>query len=384
MPVCPYHQSCNGCQLWELSYSDQEAQKIAKLKELLRLKSLALDEPIQFVSLGFSGLRQRADLTVELAQNREATLNFGFYDREYKLLDIENCAQFSGELQTIYTEFRHIFSKNFRPKDLEFFQKGSLRLRVGANGEKGCWLDFSNLAIKNFLREKELLQNLQAHNFHIEIGQKGKSLSQDPLRLTEPVPRPWFKTWLSNKKEIQLNCLISDFTQASWAAAQSMVQTTLEYAEFCKKSAGQQLQMIEFGAGIGQFTLPLLSAGYQLTVYELSPSACDSLKLNSTLHHLSDNLKVYTGDFQRSVDLKLEHTLDLALVNPSRSGLRQFTEALINSGAKYLIYISCFPESLTDDLKKLSLHYKLRNIKIIDQFPQTKHFECAVFLEKLN
>ncbi|HXW68805.1 MAG TPA: tRNA (uracil-5-)-methyltransferase, partial [Dissulfurispiraceae bacterium] len=45
-----------------------------------------------------------------------------------------------------------------------------------------------------------------------------------------------------------------------------------------------------------------------------------------------------------------------------------------------IAYISCNPTTLARDLKKLSVHYNIESIHMIDFFPQTYHIESLTLL----
>jgi 23S rRNA (uracil1939-C5)-methyltransferase len=50
---------------------------------------------------------------------------------------------------------------------------------------------------------------------------------------------------------------------------------------------------------------------------------------------------------------------------------------------KFFIYMSCFPDSLAYDIERLqSYGYDTKNLTIIDQFPQTKHYEVLALLQR--
>ena len=56
-------------------------------------------------------------------------------------------------------------------------------------------------------------------------------------------------------------------------------------------------------------------------------------------------------------------------------GLPDFIEKL-----QKIAYISCNPTTLARDLKKLSVHYEIESIRMIDFFPQTFHIESLALL----
>lgn len=361
--VCNYSANCTGCSNWGTPYQKQTQDKIAHLQNLFYNHELSA-HPAQLISVGTQQLRQRVDFTLQ------KDLGMGFYDHSKNLLNISECLQLSPELQSVYSEFRTIdFSIN----------KGSVRLRVGPQKQKGCWLDFANLDIKNLLTDGTSFKKLLSLGYHIEVGQKGKTvrLAGDKLILTEPEPQNWFLTIDQNLKMVPLKCLVSGFTQPSWISANEISKIILKWItqfELVNKKA------IEFGCGIGQFTIPLLSSGMSVEVFESNRQLLDYLTENTK----SFQLGVNHGDFQNNL-ANIPKKINLALVNPPRSGLKNFSEQVVKAEAQYCIYVSCFPETMTKDLvvfKKAG--YQIQEAFIVDQFPQTDHYESCILLKKIT
>ena len=52
-------------------------------------------------------------------------------------------------------------------------------------------------------------------------------------------------------------------------------------------------------------------------------------------------------------------------------------------GPKYLLYLSCGPEALAEDIRRLQKGgYKLRSAEPFDLFPHTNHVETICLLER--
>lgn len=323
--------------------------------------------PIQFQTIEENGLRTRLDFTIENGK-------YGLYDQHKNIVDIETCLQITPELQAALTDIRKIHFP---------IRKGSVRLRVGPDGKRGVWLDFANIDIKNLLSEKKSLQLLLDSGFQVEIGQKGKSLSfvDGEFKLVSPVAHSWFKARLINNNYVSLKSLISSFTQPSWKSAEMMTDFVLRWVV---SPLLQHQRLIEFGPGIGQFTLPLLSAGHVVDAFEFHDQAAGFLLENAKTNNLDQKLKVFVGDYHK-LKIPLTEIHSIALVNPPRSGLKEFVFEIIRLQVEKCIYISCYPESLTEDLKILEDHgWQLQEVQIVDQFPQTKHFETCVLLKRIN
>jgi len=370
---CSYRDLCSGCQYLERPYEAQIRLKTERLQELLAQAGLSFGRQIEFVSSGEAFLRDRLDFTLEQG-------HLGLYGKDQQpLVDIEVCAQLSPALQSWLTEFR-AFSWPVK--------KGSVRLRVGPQGQKGAWLDFSNIDIKALLDEKTQLRRLQEKAF-VEIGQRRKVpiWTGTEFKLRDPQLNLWFETWMGDQP-VSLYCQVASFTQPSLKANRLIAQTIEKWVGLLP-----QARVIEFGSGIGNLTLPALFAAQEITACEIDELSLEGLKrtlqsLPASLQEKKNKITIHRGDFQKKLLLDFSN-YDLILANPPRSGLKNFLEPLSrlkpDQRPEYFIYMSCFPESMMDDLKILATQgYAIEELKIVDQFPQTKHFEVLGLLKKVE
>lgn len=366
---CKHKEKCSGCRHLGVSLQQQHEAKLAHLRGLLSEAGLSFSGGPEVLSPGAAGLRDRADLIVDRGR-------LGLYEKDTReIVDIEHCAQFSGPLQAWLTEVRTLTWP---------VQKGSLRLRVGPQGERGIWLDFANVDIKKILDEKNWLRRLQEMAF-VEIGQRHKVPVLEEggeaavFKLRDPEARVWFQTW-SGEQAVDLYCSIANFTQPSlqanrWIAR--VISTWLDHAE--------AKHVLEFGSGIGNLSFAALGRDRRLTACEIDERALDgfrkSLEVLSARPEFADiqtRVQILRGDFQNKQpqDFGL---FDTVLVNPPRSGLKQFLAPLLSVSTvkpKHFLYMSCYPQSFVEDgLTLQKAGYRLSEVKILDQFPQTDHYE---------
>ena len=85
-------------------------------------------------------------------------------------------------------------------------------------------------------------------------------------------------------------------------------------------------------------------------------------------------------DKRRLKGLDME-ALDLRtlVVDPPRAGLDKDTERLM-SDFERVVYVSCNPETLHENLQAVKSTHSVRSFAIFDQFPFTKHVECGVYV----
>ena len=81
--------------------------------------------------------------------------------------------------------------------------------------------------------------------------------------------------------------------------------------------------------------------------------------------------------------LKKNITYDAIILDPPRSGLDQKTKkTLLSIQSPKLIYISCNPMTLARDINILKESYTLKEISLIDMFPNSYHVESICLLER--
>ncbi len=68
-------------------------------------------------------------------------------------------------------------------------------------------------------------------------------------------------------------------------------------------------------------------------------------------------------------------------VDPPRSGLDDQTLMMVQDYPR-ILYISCNPETLCNNLSTLTTTHRITRLALFDQFPYTHHMECGVLLEK--
>lgn len=374
--VCRYSGVCSGCEWIQKPFAEQIELKKQELTKLWVAQGLDASNllPLEFIKTSEFQSRDRVDLIIK-TQNAEtnAETSVGLYDiSRSSIVNIESCPQMSPELENWYRDFR----KTIPPIEI-----GSFRLRISPEGQRGVWLDLPNLTTKELLDNGKWFTKLLEHA-EIEVGQKRKRLKliDEKLKLAEPELGPWFQTYLGeNQTPAEIYCLIGGFSQPGFQTNKKLVLLITEYIR--KTNAKRWL---ELGSGSGNLTLPLASVVETVIAVEMDEGAVEGLKLSAKKANLSSRIQTVVLNFHKpSQKLKeLIEKTDAMLVDPPRSGLGGTLEVLkdlsIKQMPKDFLYVSCFPKSFVEDSKALlSLGYKLKQIAIVDQFPQSSHYEIV-------
>jgi tRNA (uracil-5-)-methyltransferase len=186
----------------------------------------------------------------------------------------------------------------------------------------------------------------------------------------------------------QFKQIENSFTQPNARVNCHMIEWAMAQATD-KKS-----DLLELYCGSGNFSVPLASCFRQVLATEISKSSVNAAQYNIE-HNKIDNLTIVrlsseefteamTGvrEFHRLRDIELgEYEFSTVLVDPPRAGIDDKTIELIQQ-FENIIYISCNPETLSENLEKLHLTHQVKRAALFDQFPFTEHIESGVYLER--
>jgi tRNA/tmRNA/rRNA uracil-C5-methylase (TrmA/RlmC/RlmD family) len=163
-------------------------------------------------------------------------------------------------------------------------------------------------------------------------------------------------------------------------------------------------KVLEFGSGVGTLTMILQKFAEQVWACEWDELALKGLAKTIAQAEVSENnpdvdlkskIQLHLGDFHRPQKLLENQNFDLIVVNPARSGLKNFLQPVFASPSfqkkpSDLLYMSCFLPSFIEDLKNImqdlseqqkAFEYRLSEVHIVDQFPMSPHYEILAWLQ---
>ncbi len=180
----------------------------------------------------------------------------------------------------------------------------------------------------------------------------------------------------------------NSFSQPNGEVCQHMIQWALDVTQ------GAGGDMVELYCGNGNFTLPMAQNFRRVVATEISKTSVRAALYNIEVNDINnvDVVRISSEEFsqvlsgavqkRRTKDLALDEcNFTTVLVDPPRSGLDDDTVKQVQSYDN-IVYISCNPETLKDNLTVLTQTHNLQRFAIFDQFPYTDHLECGVYLSR--
>jgi len=162
------------------------------------------------------------------------------------------------------------------------------------------------------------------------------------------------------------------FTQVNPYQNWNLVIVVVEWA----KLTGRE-KVFDLFCGSGNLTLPLAQQAMKVWGVDQDRRAVENAVENARGNKLLNCtfLAARAADGITRV-LQEAKSVDLAILDPPRSGAKDVLGALALLQPEKILYISCEPPTLARDLTRLEkLGYYTRQIQPLDMFPQTYHIE---------
>ncbi|WP_294882383.1 tRNA (uridine(54)-C5)-methyltransferase TrmA [uncultured Gilliamella sp.] len=180
----------------------------------------------------------------------------------------------------------------------------------------------------------------------------------------------------------------NSFTQPNAAINIKMLEWAISVT---KDSEGD---LLEFYCGNGNFSIALAQNFRKVLATEIAKASVYSAQHNIKVNNI-DNLIIarlsaeeFTSaikkerHFNRLQGINLDdYQCQTVLVDPPRAGLDDNTLEIIQSYQR-IIYISCNPNTLKNNLEQLTKTHHIEHFAMFDQFPYTDHIETGIVLRK--
>lgn len=412
-PFCAHFSECGGCTLQDLSYTDQLRLKESMVRAAFREAGIGRTAAEEDVSV--TGSRRSSDLplrpifaapraqyyrnkleysfgaqrwlTEEEVRDAGAILDrrgFGFHapGRFDRVIDISECylqPEPSGSIRRFLGRFA-------RDRDLTFYDArehhGLMRLLVvrtslrgetmvavmfGEDDREGVELvmsalagQFPRLTSLNYVINTSANDSIYSHQVVTYRGDPFITEQCGPITVRIR-PKAFYQT---NPEQAALL-----YERALAAAGSSPVRLAFDLY-----------------SGIGSITLLLALRAERVVGVESVPDAVRAARENAELNGIgnADFLEGQVEDLLPEMQARYG-TPDVVVVDPPRVGIHPAARrALRELSPRRIVYVSCNPRSQASDLHDLVERYEIMIVQPVDMFPQTRHVESIVLLERRN
>ncbi|WP_338591111.1 tRNA (uridine(54)-C5)-methyltransferase TrmA [Shewanella khirikhana] len=191
-----------------------------------------------------------------------------------------------------------------------------------------------------------------------------------------------------NGKPLHYKQVENSFTQPNAGVAVKMLEWAIDATK------GSEGDLLELYCGNGNFSIALAENFGKVLATELAKPSVEAAQYNIQINGVKnlDIIRMSAEDFTEAMkgekrfnrlgDIDLNsYQCNTIFVDPPRAGLDEGTVKLVQ-GYENILYISCNPETLNDNLKVLSETHDIVRFALFDQFPYTHHTEAGVMLKR--
>lgn len=382
--VCPHFEGCGGCTMLSVDYAKQLEIKEEQVLELFEDAGI---RGFEFLGVQGSpdnvGYRNKMEYTFgDEVKGGPLTLGLHKKGRHIDIQTVDGCMLVDSDFNTILKESLAFFQNAELPYYRVVNHEGYLRNLVVRKGihtdeimvnivtSSQCEFDMSKFA--DMINGLELKGNVVSILHTINDG-LADAVQCDEMRILYGVD-------YLHEEILGLKFKISPF---------SFFQTNTKGAEqlytIARDFIGDHSNKVVFDLYSGTGSIGQLMAEKAKKVYgiEIIEEAVVAANENAKLNGL-DNCEFIAGDVKDTVK-SLDVKPDLIIVDPPRPGIhKQAIKDICDFGAKEIVYISCNPKTLVDDLKDfIGYGYVPEKVKCMDMFPNTPHCESVVKLYKI-
>ena len=382
-PICPHFNVCGGCSSQNLSYEKQLEFLSNEVKELFHNANVPTGE-----FLGIQGSPQQFEYRNKMEftfgdEEKGAPLGVGMHmiGKSFGIVTVDNCKLVDED----YRKIIKLTVKYFREQNLPYYRlmkaEGYLRhlvIRKAKNtGEllvnlvTTTQIDFDLSDYVHLLREQKYEGRLVSI-IHTENDSRSDAVVPEKINV------------LYGKDYIREELLGLEFNISPFSFFQTNTKGAEELYKMVRDFMGDSENKVVFdlycGTGtIGQIVAPKAK---KVIGIELIEEAVEAAKENAKLNDLN-NCTFLAGDVAEIIKT-VKDKPDIIILDPPRSGVHpKAMDYVIKFNAPEIIYVSCNPKTLVNDLQVLiDGGYKVVQTKVKDMFPNTPHAETVVKLVK--
>lgn len=352
---CRHALRCGGCPLMHMSLDAQRALKAKFLRDALVKAGAPADLTVQHTLANETlAYRRRARLAF---RNGRGPGQLG-YRREssHDLADVDSCIVLHPALQAVFPVLR----TQLLPL---LAGDGEVSLALGPKAR-------AVVVIRTSAVQQPVLYSTCAQ---LVEGDLVDGIALFAAGASKPALFGDATEYSEARDGMALEGAIGGFSQAHAEINRALVERVVELV------AAPGAHVLELYAGHGNFTVELAHNALSYTAVEQDGQSVAALRKNLAARKLT--AKVIEGDARTYA---LPAGLDVALLDPPRSGAAGLLTRLGERKVKRIVYVSCDPQTLARDVGELlDKGYRISSVEAFEMFPQTADLESVVSLTRV-
>ena len=403
---CPVYSKCGGCCLQHLDYSAQLAHKSSIVKDTLR-KIGGINVAVPVAIKSENPYKYRNKLQIPVGVDKDGKTVIGFYaEHSHRIIPITACAIHPDWAEKLIAVVRRYMTECVVKGYDEENKKGAIRHIVAR--EIGGKYIITLVSAKRDLPNLPYLVGLLSEQFRVF----SLYINFNDADTNVILGKEFQLVHGTGVFEAEEQGITYEAGPVTFLQVNENVRTKLYKDALKAVCADGDEVVVDAYSGGGLLTAMIAKKAKRVYGIELEAEAsrcADSLKAKNGLDNMT-NICGYVEEKLQGVLEKEKGEKVRLILDPPRAGIaRSVTKALLSSGIPTLVLISCNPATLARDLgiltgrlietdtgelvknpayegkaddEVLDGYYAIEKIQPYDMFPQTKHVETLVVLQR--
>lgn len=380
---CPHFGICGGCSSQNLTYEKQLELLGEEICDLFEERDLPMG-----MYLGVKGspnrweYRNKMEFTFgDLEKGGELTLGMHMKGKSFGILTVKDCMIVDEDFRKVLTLTEEYFRKTGLPYYRVMKREGYLRhlvIRKASNtGELMVNLVTTTQIDFDLIEYVELLK-AQTYKGELVSVLHTENNSLSDAVIPEKVNLLYGKDYIvENLLGLKFKISPFSFFQTNSKGAESLYSIVRDFMD-----DGENKVVFDLYCGTGTIGQIAAANAKKVVGLELIEEAVEAARENAKLNGLS-NCEFIAGDVAETIK-QVKDKPDIIILDPPRSGVSpKALDYVIKFNAKEIIYVSCNPKTMVENLEVLMAHgYMVEKSTVKDMFPNTPHAETVVRLVK--
>ena len=390
-PFCPHFENCGGCTYQEMDYQTQINLKMELVKDILKDVIKGEYEYENILGSPYEwGYRNKMEFSFgDEYMNGPLALGLHKKGSFYDIVTVNQCKIVSNDYNVILEGTL----KFFKDKNIPYYHKmkheGYLRHLLIRRSIKNGELLIALVTTSDFAADEcmgmtktDMLESYKNMLLGLDLDGDIKGILHIINDGLADVVRSDRTDILYGDDFITENILGLNFKISTFSFFQTNSLGAEVLYEKARSYVGETKDKVIFDlySGTGTIAQMLAPVAKKVVGVEIVEEAVEAARENAKLNGLS-NCEFIAGDVLKVIG-EMQDKPDLIVLDPPREGINpKALSQIIDFGVDRIVYISCKPTSLANDLVMLQERgYKVEKVCTVDMFPQSVHVETCCLL----
>lgn len=373
---CPVSKYCGGCKYQGIDYAKQLELKQEKVEKLLGSfhhveKIIGMDNPYHY----------RNKVQMNYAYDDNHRIISGYYvEGSHIIVPVDECQITDQKINEILYSIKRIVSRLHISIFDERVMKGCLRHVLVRSTNKDEYMVVLVTGSFNIVKKELLIKEILKYNPSVKTIVQNINRRKTSMVLGDKNTVLYGKGYITDKLcGLQFRISPSSFYQVNSRQTEILYNEAIKGAKLNKNEV-----LLDAYCGTGTIGLAASKHVKKVIGVESNASAIKDANINMKINGI-DNTEFVLEDAGKYMEYLSKNRIhiDTVIMDPPRAGAdMRFMSSMVKLNPDKIVYVSCNPITLKDNLKYLSKYYKIEYIRPVDMFPFTEHVESVVLMSR--